>query len=90
MKINHALTVKLITGHELLYCRVFQKKKVDQYEPMITISKSDNDNKKYDSVWHTPLIFVRYTYNMPIEYFWKDRRGTRLVVASGEGAGSLR
>lgn len=58
MKINHALTVKLITGLELLYCRVFQKKKVDQYEPMIIISKSDNDNKKYDSMYDTPHSFL--------------------------------
>lgn len=58
MKINHALTVKLITGHELLYCRVFQKKKVDRYEPMITISESDNDNEKYDSVCDTPHSFL--------------------------------
>lgn len=31
--------VKFITEHEWLYCGIFQKNKVDQYEFMMTISK---------------------------------------------------
>lgn len=42
--------VKLITNHELRHCRDFQEKKGDQYEPMITISKSVKSNSQEDNV----------------------------------------